>query len=93
MKPKQHDTDFWSKRLDRQQLLKMLALAGSVMALKGPRGLAEATGHRSPRHEIAQRQRRADQARPRTVEEALRHVLSLPVASLVSGIDSRQVLQ
>jgi len=28
-----------------------------------------------------------------TVEEALRYVLSLPVASLVSGIDSRQVLQ
>ena len=27
-----------------------------------------------------------------TVEEALRHVLSLPVASLVSGLDSRQVL-
>ncbi|MBU6481760.1 MAG: aldo/keto reductase [Nitrospirae bacterium] len=28
-----------------------------------------------------------------TVEEALRYVLSLPIASLVSGIDSRQVLQ
>ncbi|MBI5855697.1 MAG: aldo/keto reductase [Nitrospirae bacterium] len=28
-----------------------------------------------------------------TVEEALRYVLSLPVASIVSGIDSRQVLQ
>ena len=27
-----------------------------------------------------------------TVEEALRYVLSLPVASVVSGIDSRQVL-
>ena len=28
-----------------------------------------------------------------TVEEALRYVFRLPVASLVSGIDSRQVLQ
>ena len=28
-----------------------------------------------------------------TVEEALRYVLSLPIASLVSGIDSRKVLQ
>ena len=28
-----------------------------------------------------------------TVEEALRDVLSLPVASLVGGLDSRQVLQ
>lgn len=28
-----------------------------------------------------------------TVEEDLRYVLSLPVASLVSGIDSQEVLQ
>ena len=48
MKPKQHDTGFWSKRLDRRQLLKTLAVAGSVMAFKGSRGLAEATGHCPP---------------------------------------------
>ena len=60
MKPKKQDTDFWSKRFDRRQLLKTLAVAGSVMAFEGPRGLVEATGHCPPHHEIAQRQRRAD---------------------------------
>lgn len=44
MKPKKQDTDFWSKMLDRRQLLKTLGVAGSVMALRGPRGLAEAMG-------------------------------------------------
>lgn len=34
--------DFWSSRLDRRQMLKTLGLAGSVMALSGPRGLAQA---------------------------------------------------
>jgi len=48
MKPKKQDRDFWSKRLDRRQLLKTLAVAGSVMALNGPRGLAEAMGQASP---------------------------------------------
>lgn len=44
MKPKKQNTDFWSKMLDRRQLLKTLGVAGSVMALSGPRGLAEAMG-------------------------------------------------
>lgn len=34
--------DFWSKLLDRRQLLKTLGAIGSVMALGGPRGLAQA---------------------------------------------------
>lgn len=42
MKPKKQSPDFWSKKLDRRQLLKTLGVAGSVLALKGPRGLAEA---------------------------------------------------
>ena len=44
MKPKKQETDFWSKMLDRRQLLKTLGVAGSVMALSGPRGLTEAMG-------------------------------------------------
>ena len=48
MKPKKQDTDFWSKMLDRRQLLKTLGVAGSVMALKGPRGLAQAMGQAPP---------------------------------------------
>ena len=48
MKPKTQDTGFWWKMLDRRQLLKVLGVAGSVMALEGPRGLAEAMGQVSP---------------------------------------------
>ncbi|OGW51970.1 MAG: aldo/keto reductase [Nitrospirae bacterium RBG_19FT_COMBO_58_9] len=48
MKPEKEDRDFWSKRLDRRQLLKTLAVAGSVLALNGPRGLAQAMGQVSP---------------------------------------------
>jgi aryl-alcohol dehydrogenase-like predicted oxidoreductase len=48
MKPKTQDTGFWWKMLDRRQLLKVLGAAGSVMALEGPRGLAEAMGQVSP---------------------------------------------
>ncbi|MDE3042827.1 MAG: twin-arginine translocation signal domain-containing protein, partial [Nitrospirota bacterium] len=44
MKPKKQETEFWSKMLDRRQLLKTLGVAGSVMALSGPRGLTEAMG-------------------------------------------------
>lgn len=42
MTPKKQAPDIWSKELDRRQLLKALGVAGSVLALKGPRGLAEA---------------------------------------------------
>jgi predicted aldo/keto reductase-like oxidoreductase len=42
MKSKKRSPDFWSKELDRRQLLQVLGVAGSVLALKGPRGLAEA---------------------------------------------------
>jgi aryl-alcohol dehydrogenase-like predicted oxidoreductase len=34
--------DFWSRSLDRRQMLKSLGVVGSVLALSGPRGLAEA---------------------------------------------------
>jgi aryl-alcohol dehydrogenase-like predicted oxidoreductase len=42
MKPVDHSRDFWLKLLERRQLLKMLGLAGSVLVLSGPRGLAQA---------------------------------------------------
>ncbi len=48
MKPKTQDPDFWWKMLDRRQLLKVLGAAGSVMALEGSRGLAEAMGQIYP---------------------------------------------
>lgn len=48
MKPKKQDIDFWSKRLDRRQLLKTLGVAGSVMALNGSRGLVETMVQASP---------------------------------------------
>jgi hypothetical protein len=48
MKPKKQDKDFWWKMLDRRQLLKTLAVAGSVLALDGPRGLVDAMGQSSP---------------------------------------------
>lgn len=38
----QDPTDFWSRTLDRRQMLKTLGVVGSVLALSGPRGLAEA---------------------------------------------------
>ena len=90
MKPKQQDTDFWSKRFDRRQLLKMLAVAGSVMAFEGPRGPAEATGHCPLAMQSLSGNAGPIKQGLVTVEEALRHVLSLPVASLVSGLDSRR---
>ncbi|MGQ0811669.1 MAG: aldo/keto reductase [Nitrospiraceae bacterium] len=34
--------DLWSSKVDRRQMLKTLAMVGSVMALSGPRGLAGA---------------------------------------------------
>jgi aryl-alcohol dehydrogenase-like predicted oxidoreductase len=52
--------DFWLTPLDRRQLLKTLSVAGSVLALSGPRGLAQAmaqapTAPRSAAGEIPQR--------------------------------------
>ncbi len=44
MKPKKQDIDFWSKRLDRRQLLKTLGVAGAALALGGPQGLTELVG-------------------------------------------------
>ena len=44
MKPKTQDRDFWSKRLDRRQLLKTLGVAGAALALGGPPGLTELVG-------------------------------------------------
>jgi len=42
MKPEDHPAQFWSKKLDRRQMLKTLGWIGSVAALSGPRGLAQA---------------------------------------------------
>lgn len=42
MKLNDHSPDLWLKRLNRRQLLKMLGVAGSVLALSGSRGLAQA---------------------------------------------------
>ncbi len=42
MKPKDHSPDLWLKPLNRRQLLKMLSVAGSVLALSGPRGVTQA---------------------------------------------------
>jgi uncharacterized protein len=36
------DAGFWSKTINRRQLLKTMGLAGSILALDGQRGLAEA---------------------------------------------------
>ncbi|MEK7235535.1 MAG: aldo/keto reductase [Nitrospirota bacterium] len=44
MKPTKQETDFWSKRLDRRQLLKTLGVAGAALALGGPEGLTELVG-------------------------------------------------
>lgn len=44
MKLKKEDRDFWSKRLDRRQLLKTLGVAGAALALGGPQGLTEIVG-------------------------------------------------
>jgi len=44
MKPDKHLAQFWSKQLDRRQLLKTfgwIGLIGSAAALSGPRGLAQ----------------------------------------------------
>jgi len=41
MNSKKQDGDFWSKRLDRRQLLKMLGVAGASLAFGGPQGLTE----------------------------------------------------
>ena len=35
-------TDFWSRPFDRRQMLKTLGAVGSVLAMSGPRVLAEA---------------------------------------------------
>ncbi|MBA2484567.1 MAG: aldo/keto reductase, partial [Nitrospira sp.] len=40
LKPK----DVWSTRIDRRQLLKTLGIAGSLLALSGPHGMAHAIG-------------------------------------------------
>ncbi len=54
-----HDpTNFWSRALDRRQMLKMLGGVASVLALSGPRGLAEAmapsaTSARDTEHSVA----------------------------------------
>ena len=93
MKPKQRDTDFWSKRFGRRQLLRTLAVAWSVMAFKGPRELAEATGHAPLAMKSLSGNAEPIKQGLVTVKETLHYVLSLPVSSLVSGIDSRQVLQ
>jgi aryl-alcohol dehydrogenase-like predicted oxidoreductase len=47
MNSKDHSPDFWLKSLDRRQLLKTLGVAGSVLALSGPRGLAQAMAQAS----------------------------------------------
>ena len=44
MKPKKQDRDFWSKMLDRRQLLKTLGVAGAALALGGPQGFTELVG-------------------------------------------------
>ncbi len=93
MKPKKQDTDFWSKKLDRRPPLKMLAGAGSVMAFKGPRGPAEARGIAPLAMKSFSGNAEPIKQGIVTVERALPYVMSLPVASLVSGIDSQQVLQ
>ena len=46
MDPKEQPTDFWSSELDRRQMLKTLGVVGSVMAVSGPRGLAQAMAQR-----------------------------------------------
>lgn len=46
MDPKKQPIDFWSSELDRRQMLKTLGVVGSVMALSGPPGLAEAMAQR-----------------------------------------------
>jgi predicted aldo/keto reductase-like oxidoreductase len=38
---KKPDRDFWSKKLDRRQLLKTLGVAGAALALGGPQGFAD----------------------------------------------------
>jgi predicted aldo/keto reductase-like oxidoreductase len=38
---KKPDKDFWSKHVDRRQLLKTLGAAGAALALGGPKGFAE----------------------------------------------------
>ncbi len=42
MKSRKQGADFWTKPLDRRQLLKTLSIAGSFIALGGPRELADA---------------------------------------------------
>ncbi|MGH7166343.1 MAG: aldo/keto reductase [Nitrospiraceae bacterium] len=44
MGTRKRDTDFWARTLDRRQMLKTLGWVGSVMALDGPSGLAQAMG-------------------------------------------------
>ena len=60
MTPNDHAQPFWLKLLDRRQLLKTLGVAGSVLALSGPRGLAQTiaqapTAPRAATSEIPQR--------------------------------------
>lgn len=42
------DNPFWTTSLDRRQLLKTLGLAGSILALNGPRGLADVMAQEAP---------------------------------------------
>ena len=46
MATKKRGTDFWARKLDRRQMLKALGWAGSVMALNGSSGFAQAMGQR-----------------------------------------------
>ena len=55
MDPKKESTDFWSSELDRRQMLKTLGVVGSVMALSGPRGLAQAMAQGRPATEAIPR--------------------------------------
>ncbi|MCC2640533.1 MAG: putative NADPH-dependent oxidoreductase [Nitrospira sp.] len=54
MKDKRKAGDFWSCRLDRRQLLKTLGIAGSLLALNGPQGIAHALADRQARRIAAE---------------------------------------
>ena len=48
MKSGKPGADIWTRTIDRRQLLKTLGLAGSILALGGPHGLAEAMAPSPP---------------------------------------------
>ncbi len=52
MDTKKRDRDFWARKLDRRQILKALGWAGSVVALSGPQGLAQAMAQRQAATEV-----------------------------------------